>query len=345
VKARSMAVQGGLAAAGLLAAYVTWQRPPESQKAETASILSATKQSLEKVRFDDGTRFVELKKVTDSEPRLWVSLGYLEGKRPVYDAGVPAMDPDAGVSRMPVSPPPEPPPNRTALAAERADSLFGRFTPFEATRALGALPKEKLEELGLIGSERHLEVTVAGQAHRYLVSKPQHGLIGSYVQDGTSNEVFLVQSSMFSELDPGSQLLVDRRLHTFKSSDFDHFMVSTEGKGAEYVQTDAVSPGTAKVAKASQPDKADDMAKNWHEKIWTRLIVTEVLGKDELPKAGEPKVRVRIDYQAKGSSKGFLELAVDGQKGTWARSENTASWVGLHQGAEELIDEAKKLVE
>ena len=346
MKARSLVIVGGLASLGLIAAYATWQRPKESQKTETALVLTASKQSLEKVHFDDGARFVDVVKTTDSEHSLWVTVGFLEGKRPVFDAGVPsAGGGDAGVVvRAPV-PPPEPPPNRTMPASERADTLFGRFMPFEATRALGLLSREKLEELGLTGSERHLEVTVAGQARRFLVSKAVHGLIGSYVQDERTQEVYLVQSSMFSELDPASLLLVDRRLHTFKPTDFDRFSVSFEGKTVEYVEESTGAPPVVKVARASQPDKPDEMAKNWHDKIWSRLVVTEVLGKGELPKAGEPKVGLRLEYLGRGNRKGWLELGQDPAKGMWARSENTASWVGVHQGGEEMMLEAKRLVE
>lgn len=340
-----MAMQGGLALLGLVAAYATWQRPKETQKAERALVLSASKQSLEKLHFDDGTRFVEVAKVAGSEPRLWVALGFLEGRRPVFDAGVAQVDADAGVSRMAAVPPPEPPPNRKVLASERADTLFARFMPFDATRALGTQPKEKLDELGLVGSERHLEVTVAGQAHQFLVSKPSHGMIGSYVQDEKSQEVYLVQSSIFSELDPASQLLVDRRLHLFKQPEFDHFSVAFEGKTVEYVQENANVPSATKVAKASQPEKPDELAKNWHDKVWNRLVVTEVLGQGELPKAGEPKVALKLVYLARGKEKGWLELGRDPSKGVWARTENTASWVGVHQGAEETIQEAKHLVE
>lgn len=345
MKARSMAIQGGLALAGLVAAYVTWQRPKETQKASAVSILSTTKQALEKVRFSDGTRFAELTKASGSEPRWWVSLGYLEGKRPVLDAGVPAeADLDAGVSRV-LPPPPAPPPDRTVPASERAETLVGRFVPFEATRALGVLSKAKLEELGLEGSERVLEVTVAGEARRFKVAKPDRGLIGSYVQDERSQDVYLVPSAIFTELDPTSAILVDRRLHVFKQADFDGFTVTAEGKSVAYEQKDAALPATTKVTRASQPDKPDEMAKNWHEKVWNRLVVTEVLGKGELPTTGEPKVSLRVEYVARGSQKGWLELGVDPAKGLWARSENTASWVGLHPGVEELLGEAKRLVE
>lgn len=352
MKASSTVASGALALVGLVAAYTTWQRPKESVKSESVEVVGATKQSLETVHYDDGTRFVDLTRKTTPEPRLYVTLGFLPGKTPTVDAGlsVVALDggTDAGVDggvRLVNVKPPEPTPTRETYANERADNLFSRFMPFEATRALGTLSSAKLDELGLAGSERHLALTVAGQVRRFTVSKPLSGIIGSYLQDETSGAVYLVQSSIFSELDPSTQLLIDRRLHTFKQPEFDVFSVTYEGKTAEFVQTNADIPQTAKVAKVATPDKAEELVKNWHDKVWNRLVVTEVLARGELPKAGEPKVALRLDYKLKGSAKGFLEIALDKSQGTWARSENTVGWVAVHQGTEELVLEAKRFME
>lgn len=347
MKARGTAVFGALALGGLLAAYLTWQRPKDSVKADAVVVLSATKQSLDAVHFDDGTRFVEVKKHTDGETRWWVTLGFLPGKTPVVDAGtaVVAMDggTDAGVLQVSVKPA-EPLPTREMPANERAETMLLRFMPLEATRALGSLPNEKLDELGLVGSLRHLEVTFGGQLKRYTVGKPIPGIIGSYLQD-EKGEVYLVQSTMFNELDPASQVLIDRRLHAFKQAEFDHLTLTLEGKTVDFVQTNAEITQTAKLARASSPEKADELAKNWHDKLWSRTVVTDVLGRGELPKAGTPKVALRLDYSQRGAKKGWLELGFDPGGSTWARSENTASWVGVHQGTEETIAEAKRLLE
>ena len=355
MKARSAALQGGLALAGLVAAYVTWQRPKESGKTESVTIVDASKNSLERVRYEDGTRLIEVEK---KQGRLMVTLAFLPGKRPVFDAGVPTPPPsldggaaggaDGGVSvdaGAPVPPPKpiEPAPDRTVFANDRADTVWAKLTPFEGSRALGTLPPEKLDEVGLTGSERKLELQVAGQKRRFTISKPVSGLVGNYAQDEANGNVFLISSSLFNELDPNSQLLVDRRLHLFKPTEYDAFTVKGEGKTAEFVSTGFDVPATAKVARAATPDKPDELAKNWHEKIWNRLIVTEVLAAGEVPKVGEPTVRLRLDYTLKGQPKGWLELGQDKTLGTWARSENTPGWVSVHQGTEEMILEGIKL--
>src|SRR5205823_4537436 len=143
----------------------------------------------------------------------------------------------------------------------------------------------------------------------FWVSNPGAGFIGQYVFDDKSREVYLLPSAALSDLEPSSNTLIDRRLHAFKAVDYDSFVLSMEGNKRELVQTDAAIPQTTKVAPKDKPDKPDEFAKNWHDKIWNRIIVTEVLGKDELPPHGAPVVLLRIDYFAKGQPKGFLELA------------------------------------
>jgi len=248
VKARSAALQGGLAIAGLVAAYVTWQRPKDSFKSESVVVVEASKSSLERVRYEDGVRSVSVEK----KGRLLVTLAFLPGKRPVFDAGVTLLEldggTDGGVDGGPLVVsvrPAEPAPDRTVFANDRADNLWAKLTPFEGTRALGQLSKEKLDEVGLTNSERKLELQVAGVTRRFTISRPVSGLIGNYAQDEKSGEVFLISSSLFNELDPNSQLLVDRRLHLFKPADFDGFTVKAGEKSVAFVQTGADIPQTA----------------------------------------------------------------------------------------------------
>lgn len=241
--------------------------------------------------------------------------------------------------------PPEVAPTRELRGNERADAVYGRFAPLEATRVLGTLSAEKLTELGLGDTQRLLDVTVAGTARRFKVSKPLPGIIGTWLLDAKTGQVSLMQGSLFSELDPASQVLVDRRLHTFRPPEVDRLTVTAGGKTAEFLFTGAEVPQNTKVARVASPEKSEELVKNWHEKLWGRVIVTEVLGRGELPKLGEPRVELRVEYTARGAKKGFLEIGFDTSAATWARTENTASWVAVHQGADELVIEARKIAE
>jgi hypothetical protein len=324
-----------LAGIGLVAAYVTYTRPKESVKAESVTVLNATKTSLERVYFEDGNRFFDLKK---SEPRPLLTLGFVPGKEPKDEPTLNQLD--GGI-------PPEKPrviPTRTTYSNERGEAVMAKLAPFEAQRALGKLDEHKLDELGLIAGVRTLAIAVAGAERKFKVSKPQAGVFGSYIQDENSKEVFLVSASLFSDVDPNSQMLVERRIHQFKQNEFDSFSVKIEKQQADFVQTNADIPQSAMVARAKTPEKPDELAKNWHDKMFNRLIVTEVLGKGELPKAGVPNLKMRLEYSLKGKPVGFLEVFQDDQGLSWIRTENTLSYVGVHQGSEELVVEAQRFM-
>jgi hypothetical protein len=357
MKMQSVAVTGALAAVGLVSAYLTWQRPKESASSSTSiKVVEASKQSFQSLKYEDGQRFLSLKRDTGE---LWLTTGFIPGKEPApLDAGLTVTQValgdggvdsdggvvDAGVLTVTQTPPPKPPPTRELRANERAETALQKFMPLEATRALGQLSAEKLSELGLTDSPRRLELIVGGTARVFIVAKTLPGIFGLYVQEERTKDVFLFPGALLSDFDPQSQVLVDRRLHVFKQAEFDRFVVKADGKEAAFVQTNAELPTTAKVARASSPDKPDELVKNWHDKVWSRLIVTEVLGKGELPQGKEPTVALRVEYTFKGQPRGWVELAMDDGKAMWARSENTASWVAVHQGSDELLLEAKKLV-
>jgi hypothetical protein len=341
MKASSAGLNGALAVVGLIAAYVTWQRPKETSKSETVTVLEATKGTLGKIRFEDGNRWMEVFR-PEGEKSVWLTQANIPGKLTTLPTpySTDGSVPDSGVVVETKPVPPEPP--RELRGNDRAEALLGRFSPFEAVRALGKLPAEKQKELGLEGSQRKLLVTVSGQPHSFVVSNPQPGMVGSYLRDEKDGSVFLLTASLLSELEPSSQALVDRRLHAYRAPDFDEFVLTYDGSKHAYVQKDAEIPQTMKVAAKETPDKPDDLVRNWHDKVWNRLIVTEVLGKGETPKGGEPKIDLRIDYLSRGAAKGFLELGKDPTGELWARSENTASWVGLHTGSDDVVAEAKK---
>jgi hypothetical protein len=351
MKPKVALVYGLLAFASLVAAYFTWQRPKTSATPDAVTVQDATKQSLDRVHYEDGTRFLELNRTVEGDPVVWVTQGFLPGKTPVFDAGIQVTTindggVDGGSAPIQVAVrPQEPPPTREMRGNERSEALWARFTPLEGTRALGKLPAAKLKDLGLEDSERKLVITVGGAVHPFSVSRQQPGVIGFYLLDSKSQEVFLMQGSLLSELDPSGQVLVDRRPHRFRQGEWDHLTVTAGTRKVDYVQTNADVPERAKLAPAATPDKPDELFKAWHDKVWSRLIVTEVLGKGELPKVGEPTVRLRFDYLSKGTAKGFLELAEGTNKVMWIRTENTASWTAVHTGAEEMALEGEKLLD
>ena len=66
MNSKAVALQGGLALVGLVAAYFTWQRQPELQAGEVF-VLDITKNELQTLRFDDedAKTWVELRRDSD----------------------------------------------------------------------------------------------------------------------------------------------------------------------------------------------------------------------------------------------------------------------------------------
>jgi hypothetical protein len=355
VRANGAALQGGLALIGLVAAYTTWQRPKETQTETDITVLDASKSSLSEVRYEDGDRFIDF---TKQDGRVWFTQGWLEGRFPpsMPDAGTVVRIPidggtlpdgghvDAGFTEHVVQMiPAKPAPPKTVRGNERADKLWDKFTPLYGVRSLGKLPNEKLKELGLFDTKRRLTLTVAGAPRVYEVGNPSLNIVGMYLRDQADGSVYLLAAAMLSELEPSSQQLVDRRMHVFKMNEYDAFTIETGGEKKEYVSSNADIPQTAKVAPKDEPTKPDELARNWSDKVFNRLIVTDVLGKGELPLTGEPKIELRVDYTSGGKQKGFVEIGKSGGA-VFGRSENTAGWVGLHMGTDDVLTDAKRIV-
>ena len=69
---RGLAVQGALAAAGLVVAYSTWQREPERAAGEVV-VVDTTKGDLANVHFEDENSTVDIRRGSDSgESAVWL---------------------------------------------------------------------------------------------------------------------------------------------------------------------------------------------------------------------------------------------------------------------------------
>jgi hypothetical protein len=331
MRTRGAAIQGGLAALGLLFAYGTWQREPERATGEVI-VVDVNKSDLQKVRYDDGTKWVELESRKEADgPAVWLK-----------------VSPNATTKA----------PEREVRGNENALKLWDKLAPLRAQRALGTLPADKLKELGLDQPKKHVELTARGQTRSFHAGTPAFNVAEPYVQDDADKRVYVLGGGVLSDLDSAGVRLMDRQLHGFKQNDFDALTVTAGGKKRELDVTNRETPTSARLV-SKKSGKPDEQAKNWHDKVW-RLYVTDVLGKGEKPAAGEPQVALRIDYRERGHDRGYLEIgkvettpappanvsAPTPAKPTteyYARSEHSAGWMKLPPSADDLIKEADKV--
>ena len=373
MKARGAAVQGTLALLGLAAAYATWQRPGDKATGGDVVIFDLARSDLERVRYEDGPKLIELERREEGTERgLWLHLATREaaGDRDAVgadagfsgatsdrsgDAGVVAERADGGTpaaDRASTAAPPRETklPDREVRANDTAEKLFDRFAPLRASRSLGVLDDAKRRELGLESSRKRLEVFARGGRHAsYVMAVSALGAGAPYLQSDQDKRVYLLSGSIATDLDAASTRLVDRRLHLFKPSDYDALLVKVDDRQRDLLELPAEGSQPQKLASTKTPTKPDEFARNWHDRIW-RLVVTEVLGRAEVPSSGDPKVAIRIDYRYRQKPVGWIEVsqprpATSGPvPEIYARTEHTAGWVKVHAIGEDLVKEGKKVV-
>jgi hypothetical protein len=234
--------------------------------------------------------------------------------------------------------------------------LADRFAPLVSPRAFGVLSGPKLKELGLDAPTRHLEVVVRGDTRKYDVGVALNAQNGeAFLRDARDGRIYLMPRQLLSELTNGKRL-VDPRLHTFDTREFDRVTLTMNGKRREYVHLGRENFQTDGYASVKTPDKRDQTAKNWLDELW-RTFPSEVLGKGEDPKGGPPKIAFRVEYTEKGKPVGWIEIAraqtpaeesssspsSDSVDNIYARSEHSVGWSRLHSG-DMLVSDAEKLV-
>jgi hypothetical protein len=328
MKTRGAAIQGGLAAVGLVLAYTTWQREPERAPGE-ATVIDVAKGDLSRARIEEGTHWVELeqKAPEDGKPAVWL--------------------------RISAKPSPAPAPERYVRGNAAAEKLVEKLAPLRATRALGVLDAAKLKELTLDAPKKKLTIVARGVTHVFDVGAPT-GVSDPYVRDQKDGRVFVLGNGVIGDLDSAAVRLVDRRLHSFEALDWNGVTLALGAKKRELTQQGEKAVELKLLSKKT--GKPDTEAKNWHDKVF-RLVVTEVLGQGEVPAAGEPQTLLKLEYTDKGKPRGWLEIArapaqaapantsMPAKPGElYARSERTAGWMKLAGNAEDIVKEADKVV-
>ena len=319
MNARAVGLQIALALMGLVAAFLVWQREPESLPG-AVSVLDVSRRALQRVRYDDATRFVELSRDTRDEELLWVRLG----TRPA----------EATEEEQPV----ESPPPRELRGNELARRLFASFAPLEGMRALGVLDAKKLSQLGLSDSPRRLTLTVEGREQVLTLASPVGGQWGSPYVLREDGRVFLLGPTLLPDLEGAATRLVDRRMHALEPGDFNAFSVF-QGTHERAFVVRGKPPEPVTVAPRSAPDAPNERVRSWHERVW-HLLPLEVLGRDEAPPSGETEELFRVEYKRGDRVVGHLTVARGAEGDFYARTEHTAGWVRLHGGVDTLATEA-----
>jgi hypothetical protein len=340
---RAVAIHGGLAMLGLTAAYLTWQRQPELQTGEVF-VLDITKNELQMVRFDDeeAKTWAELQLAND-DTGSFVTLR-LSG-REATEAKTTPPSPSAGKAI----------PERSLRGSDAAKTLYERFAPLRAVRALGVMDPAKLKDLGLATPKKRLTVQTRSGRRVFDLAPAPLGGTDPYLRDQSDGRVFVVARAILSDFQSASTNLVERHLHSFRLEEADRVSLTAGAAKKDYRIARSADGRGVEIALASIPDKPDSTARTWQERAFG-LWATESLGKGEKPAEGEPATKLRLEYFGRGRSLGWMELAEASgseavstaaptpKKALYARSEMTAGWVKLSADNESLFAEGEKLI-
>jgi hypothetical protein len=338
---RAVAIQGGLALVGLTAAYLTWQRRPELQAGE-AFVLDITKNELQQVRFDDDSMksWVELQLAGDDNG------SFVMVRVPARTLDAKGTPPDQA----------KPAPERLLRGNDAAKTLYERFAPLRATRALGVLDAAKLKDLRLDEPKRHLTVQTRAGRRVFDLATPPTGGNDPYLRDKADGRVFVIARPILTDFSTAATSLIERRLHNFRLEEVDRVLLAAGAAKKNWRLARTADGQGVEFALTATPDKPDPTARAWHERAFN-LGMAEILGKGEKPAEGDPQSKLRLEYFARGRSLGWIELAevsttpaapmsaaASPAKSTWyARSEFTVGWVKLAGDQESLVTEGVKL--
>ncbi|AKJ07361.1 hypothetical protein ATI61_111313 [Archangium gephyra] len=300
MNARAVLLQVVLAVLALVAAVLVWQRGSAGLPGEV-TVLEFSSRALQRVRFDDEARVVELFRDERNAETLWVRLGEKPGE---------------------------------LRGNEMAKSLFTGLAPLKAIRALGVQDEKKLEEMGLTGSPRKLTLTVAGQQQVLTLGARQGEELPNPYARREDGSVFLLGPSLVPQLESAAALLVDRRMHTFELGEFDAFVVF-QGANVRSFVVKGAPPEPVTVAPQQTPEAPDELARAWLDRVW-RLPPRDMLGRGEEPPGGEPEEVFRVEFKRGGRVLGQLTVARGGEGDFFARTEHTAGWVRLLSGVDAL---------
>jgi len=344
VTGKGVALQGGLALVGLVAAYLTWQRQPELQAGEVF-VLDITKNELGKVRFDDeeAKTWAEIQLERD-DGGSFVALRLSRHEAPAPKTPAPAPTADKST------------PERVVRGSDTAKTLYERFAPLRATRALGVLDAAKLKDLGLATAKKHITVSTRSGQHVFDLASAPLGGSDPYLRDQADGRVFVVSRSILSDFQAAATSLVEHHLHGFRLEDADRVAMTAGSTKKDFRVARAADGRGVEIALAGAPDKPDPAARAWHERAFG-LWPSDSLGKDETPAEGEPQPKFRLDYSARGRNLGWVVVAEASvaptenvssaapapKKTFYAKSEFTLGWAKLSGDSDSLVAESAKL--
>lgn len=245
-------------------------------------------------------------------------------------------DAGADAGRKPRPPKPRTPIEPATFAAvELADKLAEKLAPLRAKRTVGEVEPDRLEVYGLDEPEGTLTIEFGDRKKELVVGKKTPGGADRYVRVTATGVVYVIDNAIVRDMSGGDVRLSERKLHEWNVSELEQAVVLANGKERRLVRSG--TEGRRFWADSATPDKNDETAANWLQKV-QRLRPTKYA--EELPE--DATKFVRIEYRSADGPLGFVELArrVVGEKDEYfVTSEQMRLYATVPSSLGEQIEE------
>jgi hypothetical protein len=384
---KSVVLHGVLAVFGLSWAYQTWTRPPETEQPVTGAttILECEENQLASLELETPTHTVSIvPKKSGQETDYWATT---QRKKPEEPKPTEADAPQAGAggtggsggekaepaqsaaagsdaakpaeATKPAEPekkkearPFDPDAPVTFLANQKFRELLDGITPLRAVRSLGEIPKDKYAQFGFDKVGTYLRMDCGGRKIALDVGGRTYGSGDRYARDPKSNESYLLEGKIVTDLQSSQFKFMQNELHDFALTEVDEATVSAKGKQRRLLHRNRLVKTEARWVDAAEPDRRNELFGNWFERVG-RLKVKAYLGEGQQPgsdlkiEAGPAQPVLTIEYELEGKPKDKLEIArVETEQGAfyYGRSDTTRRWVSMYDSIAKQVDEDVALV-
>jgi hypothetical protein len=298
------AVLLALAASASIAVWTRDKKPAVS--AGTVTVWNARPVDIERITFDAKGKKVSLESRKDGQGRWFF-----------------------GTSEVP-------PKTVSFVSVGQAEKIAEALAPLKALREIGKVDGDRTAEFGMNEPDGTLAITISGKERKLTIGTRTPGGGDRYVREDGPNTVYVVKGDVTRDLESGDVSLGEREVHAFKDADIESLRILARGKSREILRR---GPESKRIwADPSDPEKADETVSNWIAKV-DRLKPIEYLSTE--PTA--PEQVVRLEYRAKGTQGGFLEIAkvqsATAKPDFVARSERTRLWAKIYAPVAEQVEQ------
>ncbi|MFW5878870.1 MAG: DUF4340 domain-containing protein [Myxococcota bacterium] len=210
-------------------------------------------------------------------------------------------------------------------------------TPLIATRKLPEVSPERLEAMGLEGTQSRLELSAGGKTHVFELGGRTYGGGHQYLRRAGTSEVYLIEAGPFRPVEHGARRLMRRDPIGMRRNQIEKVSVeSVDGRRVDMVHQGRDSQGPRSFfANADEPDRRVEEYGNWIGKVLA-LRVFDYVPAEDVPLEMEPVLL--LAFEGEGSL-GRVEVEIhrltgeDGEESWYARSDYTRAVVSLPRSA------------